>query len=39
LTQNKSKRLERLKELLPRLKKGEDIKQRDLNSVHTDEQW
>ena len=35
----KAKRLKRLKELLARLKKGEDITRRDLNSVLTDEQW
>lgn len=37
-TQTKAK-LKRLKELLARLKKGEDITRRDLKSVLTDEQW
>jgi hypothetical protein len=35
----KTKRLKRLKELLARLKKGEDITRRDLEKVLTDEQW
>jgi hypothetical protein len=35
----KAKRLKRLKELLARLKKGEDITRRDLKGVLTDEQW
>jgi len=35
----KAKRLKRLKELLTRLKKGEDITRRDLRSVLTEQQW
>jgi hypothetical protein len=35
----KKQRLKRLKELLARLKRGEDITRRDLKSVLTEEQW
>jgi len=35
----KTKHLKRLKELLARLKKGEDITRRDLEKVLTEEQW
>ena len=35
----KRRRLKRLKELLARLKRGDDIKRRDLKSVLTEEQW
>ena len=35
----KKRRLKRLKELLARLKRGNDITRRDLQSVLTDEQW
>jgi hypothetical protein len=35
----KKRRLKRLKELLTRLKRGDDITRRDLKSVLTEEQW
>ena len=35
----KKKRLKRLKELLARLKQGDDITRRDLEKVLTEEQW
>ena len=35
----KKQRLKRLKELLARLKRGDDITRRDLKSVLTEEQW
>ena len=35
----KKRRLKRLKELLARLKRGDDITRRDLKSVLTEEQW
>lgn len=38
-TTEKKRRLKRLKELLARLKKGDDITRRDLKSVLTEEQW
>jgi hypothetical protein len=38
-TTEKKRRLKRLKELLARLKRGDDITRRDLKSVLTEEQW
>ena len=38
-TDEKKRRLKRLKELLTRLKRGDDITRRDLKSVLTEEQW
>jgi hypothetical protein len=38
-TDEKKRRLKRLKELLARLKRGDDITRRDLKSVLTEEQW
>ena len=38
-TTEKKRRLKRLKELLARLKRGDDITRRDLKSILTEEQW
>jgi hypothetical protein len=38
-TTEKKRRLKRLKELLARLKRGDDITRRDLKNALTDEQW